>query len=800
MHDACFGQGYVQAEDRLGQLEYDRRRAARPVGRGRRRRRRRLRRVRAPLRARRRGSPRVRRARRRRRVGVLDAFADGVNAWLALGTTAAAGPRAGRRASPSRGGRGTAARCSSSATSCSRTGRRSCGAAGSRRCSGPRPSARIESSDTRGAPADRPAWRALPRVAPARSSACSTTVLAAMAAAAAIAEVAAGSNAGRCTGRAPRRACRCSPATRTASSRRRACTRRATSRATSSTRSGCRSSACPASRTSATTDRVAWCVTNAQADYQDLYVERFAPGDPSRASSRAAGATSTYRREVIEVRGADPVELDCFETHHGPVVFGDPATGVAIAMASTAIAEPSTGLAVLAPMLRARTVDELDDVMREWVDPVNNFVSADVDGQIAYRTVGRIPVRSAANAWGPVPGWTGGHDWTGDRAVRRAPAARRPRRRRDRHREPAHRRPRLPALPRPRLLACPTAPGVSPNASSRCAPRRSTTWPRSTATGARSAPTCGWSGSTRPRARRRARARRAGRAAHMGSRDGRRLGRRGGLRRRPRRHVQARRPHTAPRGAPRALPGRAGGDLPAARAAAVGRAAGPARGRRPAAAPPRARRGRTCSPPRSPTVSRSCAPRSATTPRRGGGARCTARRPTHPLSGAHPEWGGRLDPPAVEMGGEWDTVFSDRASGGLRLTASRARRSLATCSTSRTGTGAAGSCRPACPATPTRPHFADQRLRWAAGELDPDALHPRRDRGARQLDDAARPRLTAGLTAASEEVAAPAEEVDAPSRSGIGARATRSAYARLAPGNAVSLQYGSSGVSAQCVT
>jgi penicillin amidase len=64
-------------------------------------------------------------------------------------------------------------------------------------------------------------------------------------------------------------------------------------------------------------------------------------------------------------------------------------------------------------MLRAATVDELDDVMRGWVDPVNNLVSADVDGSICSRTVGCIPVRSRANGWGPVPGWTDDHEWKG---------------------------------------------------------------------------------------------------------------------------------------------------------------------------------------------------------------------------------------------------------------------------------------------------------------------------------------------------------------------------------------------------
>ena len=148
------------------------------------------------------------------------------------------------------------------------------------------------------------------------------------------------------------------------------------------------------------TPRAAWCVTKTYGDYQDLYVERLDGSPPSRT-------------EVITVRDAEPVMIDCYETTHGPVLFGDPDTGIGIALRATALAEPSAGLAVVLPMLRAGTVDELDEVMRAWVDPVNNFVSADVDGHLRYRTVGVIPERAAANAWGPVPGWTTAHEWTG---------------------------------------------------------------------------------------------------------------------------------------------------------------------------------------------------------------------------------------------------------------------------------------------------------------------------------------------------------------------------------------------------
>jgi penicillin amidase len=148
------------------------------------------------------------------------------------------------------------------------------------------------------------------------------------------------------------------------------------------------------------TARVAWCVTNANGDYQDLFVER-----------RAAIVETAV--EVIDIRGSEALTVDSHRTAQGPVVFGDPASGPVLSMRSTALDEPSTGLAAVLPMLRARDVDELDDVMRAWVDPVNNFTSVDVDGNIAYRTVGRIPLRDVATAWGPVAGDDPRFVWSG---------------------------------------------------------------------------------------------------------------------------------------------------------------------------------------------------------------------------------------------------------------------------------------------------------------------------------------------------------------------------------------------------
>ena len=51
--------------------------------------------------------------------------------------------------------------------------------------------------------------------------------------------------------------------------------------------------------------------------------------------------------------------------------------------------------------------------MREWVDPCNNLLCADVHGNIAYLHRGQVPQRPMANAWLPVPGWTGEYEWQG---------------------------------------------------------------------------------------------------------------------------------------------------------------------------------------------------------------------------------------------------------------------------------------------------------------------------------------------------------------------------------------------------
>jgi penicillin amidase len=171
---------------------------------------------------------------------------------------------------------------------------------------------------------------------------------------------------------------------------------------------------------------VAWCVTTAMADYQDLYIERFDPSHPQLYEFQGQWLEAARHREVIQIRGGASVEIDVSVTHHGPIIIGDPAKEYALALRYTATAEPNAGFNALLPMLYATSSADFEAALRPWVDPCNNVLIADVHGQIGYRTRGQVPIRSRAAAWLPVPGWTGEYEWQGVIPFEEMPCLRNP--------------------------------------------------------------------------------------------------------------------------------------------------------------------------------------------------------------------------------------------------------------------------------------------------------------------------------------------------------------------------------------
>jgi acyl-homoserine lactone acylase PvdQ len=56
---------------------------------------------------------------------------------------------------------------------------------------------------------------------------------------------------------------------------------------------------------------------------------------------------------------------------------------------------------------QAQDWETFQEALAYWDTPGQNFVYADVEGNIGYQAAGKIPIRTQGNGALPVPGWTG---------------------------------------------------------------------------------------------------------------------------------------------------------------------------------------------------------------------------------------------------------------------------------------------------------------------------------------------------------------------------------------------------------
>ncbi len=171
--------------------------------------------------------------------------------------------------------------------------------------------------------------------------------------------------------------------------------------------------------------RIAWGVTNARTDNQDLFIEQFDPADPLRYRWRDEWLTAEVVTETIAVKGqAEPVVIDVRITRHGPIIDpvagtlrGEPTTTgaatTALALRWTALDPSPTLMRSVLKLNRAQNWNEFRAALADWDTPPQNFVYADIDGHIGYCLAGRLPIRRHGDGMLPVPGWSGEYEWEG---------------------------------------------------------------------------------------------------------------------------------------------------------------------------------------------------------------------------------------------------------------------------------------------------------------------------------------------------------------------------------------------------
>jgi len=155
--------------------------------------------------------------------------------------------------------------------------------------------------------------------------------------------------------------------------------------------------------------RIAWGVTNLQFDVQDLYIENLDPAT-GRYLYRGQWEQARLEREIIPVKGARAVEMALWITRHGPLYINDAAEHLALRWTA---AEPGSFQFPFPELNRAGNWREFTRSLARYPGPAQNFVYADVDGNIGYHATGLLPVRKGYSGDVPVDGSSGENEWQG---------------------------------------------------------------------------------------------------------------------------------------------------------------------------------------------------------------------------------------------------------------------------------------------------------------------------------------------------------------------------------------------------
>lgn len=173
-------------------------------------------------------------------------------------------------------------------------------------------------------------------------------------------------------------------------------------------------------------DQIAWGVTNVGPDIADLYIEKINPANPNQYEVNGEWVDMKIIEEQINPAGGDPITIEVRHTRHGPIfsdiddAFDELAESTALevpenyavslrwtALETTEVFETFLDLAI------AEGWEDFRDALRKFAVPSQNFVYADIDGNIGYQMPGHIPIRANGDGLIPVPGWTDEYEWVG---------------------------------------------------------------------------------------------------------------------------------------------------------------------------------------------------------------------------------------------------------------------------------------------------------------------------------------------------------------------------------------------------
>jgi len=163
-------------------------------------------------------------------------------------------------------------------------------------------------------------------------------------------------------------------------------------------------------------DLVAWGFTNMEADVGDFYVMN-SSSDGTQYWHDNQWKPYVHRKEMIYVKGLkSPLVQEIYETVYGPVVIGNPVgleNKLVMSLKWNDITTNDTSPEAIIGFGKAKNITEFMKYL-SYVQSLNmNAVMADVNGDIAYHSIGALPNRKPGDDGAlPKPG-NGSLDWNG---------------------------------------------------------------------------------------------------------------------------------------------------------------------------------------------------------------------------------------------------------------------------------------------------------------------------------------------------------------------------------------------------
>ncbi|HEX6317176.1 MAG TPA: penicillin acylase family protein [Gemmatimonadaceae bacterium] len=158
--------------------------------------------------------------------------------------------------------------------------------------------------------------------------------------------------------------------------------------------------------------RIGWGLTIVGTDQSDVYVEEVNPGDANQVSFRGAWEPMRVVRDTIRVKGSAPAIVEHKFTRHGPVFFQDQARHRAYAIRSTMHLPGSAGYLGALRYHALENCQQFLDAQKYYLAPTENMVCGDASGNIAWHASAASPRRRNWHGRLPVPG-TGEYEWDG---------------------------------------------------------------------------------------------------------------------------------------------------------------------------------------------------------------------------------------------------------------------------------------------------------------------------------------------------------------------------------------------------